>query len=345
MEWEVEQAPPPQSPRHPSPAGRYRASCTHPEVGPHGLCWPPGCPGRSRVHGVRLDRHALLDGPCVLAGLGMDGPCERRANHCPDMTAASPLLELADDAPTSEIEVARRWALSLGLRSGVTRCFQPGALLPLAERWATERGWAPPTVTSIGVGLAAAGVRLWRGKERRLLLHRDDAARLRELVWEAWAPRVPPGERPRRKEQRLPLQCALGRLAYLERKRTEPAPTFHAQLAREGGLSRATPVVDSRGRVYPTLTYAARALVGKRLKDKAPAQLTAAMRRDGHWHGLVWRRLLPGELEMIPHDAACGARIEALSWQCSCQQQRLLTLTQFDTVRIGAVARDDEREG
>lgn len=261
------------------------------------------------------------------------------------MSAAPPLLELSDDAPTSEIEVARRWALSLGLRSGVTRCFQPGALLPLAERWAAERGWAPPTVTSIGVGLAAAGVRLWRGKERRLLLHRDDAARLRRLVWEAWAPRVPPGERPRRKEQRLPLQCALARLAYLERKRTEVPPTFHEQLAHSGGLSRATPVVDSRGRVYPTVAYAARALVGKRLKDKAPAQLTAAMRRDGHWNGLVWRHLLPQELALVPHDAACGARIEALSWQYSCHQHALLTSSQYAEYGFGAATRDDDREG
>jgi hypothetical protein len=232
------------------------------------------------------------------------------------------------------------------LRPGSTRSLIPSAVEPLVVKWAEARGWGPPPLRAIGLGLAAAGLRIYHAEgKRRLLLHRDDAARLRELVWEAWAPRVPPGERPRTKPGRQPLQAALARLAYLEKKRTEPAPAFHAQLAREGGLSRATPVVDSRGRVYPTLTYAARALVGKRLKDKAPAQLTAAMRRDGHWHGLVWRRLLPGELEMIPHDAACGARIEALSWQYSCQQQRLLTVTQFDTVRIGAVARDDEREG
>jgi hypothetical protein len=260
--------------------------------------------------------------------------------------SATAVLESADDAPMTSVELCRRWALSMALRPGVTRCFMPGALLPLAERWAAERGWAPPGLPALGRGLAAAGLEIHHAHgERRLLLHRDDAARLRKLVWEAWAPRVPPGERPKQRPRRVPLQCALARLAYLEKKRTEPAPTFHAQLAREGGLSRATPVVDSRGRVYPTLTYAARALVGKRLKDKAPAQLTAAMRRDGHWHGLVWRRLLPGELEMIPHDAACGARIEALSWQYSCQQQRLPTLGQLYMVRIGAAARDDDREG
>lgn len=259
---------------------------------------------------------------------------------------SAPLSELSDDAPQSAIEVARRWVLTLEIRSGVTRSLQPGALLPLAERWAFEQGWTPPDVSSLGVAFRAAGVRVWNtGKARRLLLHRDDAARLRRLVWEAWAPRVPPGERPRRKAQRLPLQCALGRLAYLERKRTEPPPTFHAQLAREGGLSRATPVVDSRGRVYPTLAHAARAFVAKRLKDKAPSQLTAALRKDGHWHGLVWRRLLPEELELIPHDAVCGARVEALSWQASCQRMRLPTLSQLDMVRIGAVARDDDREG
>ena len=164
-------------------------------------------------------------------------------------------------------------------------------------------------------------------------------------MWEAWHPRVPPGERPRRKEQRLPLQCALARLAYLERKRTEAPPTFHEQLAHSGGLSRATPVVDSRGRVYPTVAYAARALVGKRLKDKAPAQLTAAMRRDGHWHGLVWRHLLPQEMALVPHDAACGARIEALSWQYSCHQHALLTSSQYAEYGFGAVTRDDDREG
>lgn len=270
------------------------------------------------------------------------------------MSAATPLPELSEDAPTSEIEVARRWALSLGLRSGVTRCFQPGALLPLAERWAAERGWTPPDVSSIGVGLAAAGVRIWNtGRARRLLLHRDDAARLRKLVWEAWAPRVPPGERPKQRPRRVPLQCALARLAYLERKRTQPPLAFHAQLAhdaaRRGGLSSARPVVDSRGRVYPSIAYAARALVGKRLKDKAPAQLIAALRRDGHWHGMVWRYLAPEELELIPRDAACGARVEALSWRHASRNGLLLTSGHLgysqNQYGFGAVARDDDREG
>lgn len=272
------------------------------------------------------------------------------------MTAV-PLLELSDDAPASAIEVARRWALSLGLRSGVTRCFFPSALVPLAERWAEERGWAPPNASAVGLGLAAAGVRIWQagGTGRRLLLHRDDAARLRKLVWEAWHPRVPPGERPRTKPGRQPLQAALARLAYLERR--EPPPGFHAQLAKDnaaagalsGGLSRATPVVDSRGRVYPSVAYAARHMVGKREKGKAPAQLTAALRRDGHWKGMVWRRMLPEELALVPRDAPCGARIEALSWQYACHQMRLMTAGQRGMVpnRCGAeaLARDDDREG
>lgn len=262
------------------------------------------------------------------------------------MSAALPLLELSDDAPVSAIEVARRWVLSLGLRSGVTRSLQPGALLPLAERWAEERGWTPPDVSSLGVAFRAAGVRIWHtGKARRLLLHRDDAARLRALVWEAWAPRVPPGERPRSKPRRMPLQCALARLEYLK----PPAPSFHAQLAREGGLSRARPVVDSRGRCYPSATYAARALSPKRDGRKAPKRLIEAMGRGGHWKGLVWRRMLPEELALVPQEALCGVKVEALSWQATCQRMRLLTAGQsgygtFGT-GFGAVARDDDREG
>jgi hypothetical protein len=273
----------------------------------------------------------------------MDGPYERRASLRRVMTAAAVVLPaLDDDAPVSAVEVARRFALSLELRSGVTQSLQPGALLPLAERWASERGWTPPDVLALGRGVAAAGVRtLNAGRARRLLLHRDDAARLRKMVWEAWAPRVPPGERPKRREQRLPLQCALARLEYLK----PPPPGFHAQLAREGGLSRAVPVVDSRGRCYPSVAYAARSLVAKREKDKAPARLVAAMRKDGHWRGLVWRRLLPQEVALVPQGAPCGFRIEALSWQYTCQRMGLLTLTQLDTVRIGTVARDDDREG
>lgn len=262
-----------------------------------------------------------------------------------DACGVDPTL-LADDAPRTGVETSRLWAVEQRLRPGSTKSFRPSAVELVVARWAEARGWSPPPLRAVGHGLAAAGIRIYHGKgERRLLLHRDDAARLRKLVWEAWAPRVPPGETPRRKEQRLPLQCALARLAYLERKRTEPPPTFHAQLAHAGGLSRATPVVDSRGRVYPTIAYAARALVGKRLKDKAPAQLTAAMRRDGHWHGLVWRYLLPQELELVPHDAPCGARIETLSWQYACQGRAVLTSSQYERYGFGSVTRDDDREG
>lgn len=243
-------------------------------------------------------------------------------NDALSLESAPSAEPLADDAPRTSIEVARLWALEMRLRPGSTHGVRPGALEPLVRAWAESRGWSPPPLRAIGAGVAASGVRVWRnGPERRLLLHRDDAARLRQLVWEAWHPRVPPGERPKQRPRRVPLQCALARLAYLERR--EAPPGFHAQLAREGGLSRATPVVDSRGRVYPSLAYAARALSAKRDKDKAPSRLTAAMRRDGHWKGMVWRRLLPEELEMIPQGAACGARVEELSWQGTLD--RLLT--------------------
>jgi hypothetical protein len=247
-----------------------------------------------------------------------------------------------EPAPLTGVEITRLWCVELGLRDGSTWGVRPSALVPLLEAWTAARGWTPPALRAIGHGLSAAGLTVThKDKDRRLRLHRDDAARLRKLVWEAWAPRVPPGERPKRREQRLPLQCALARLEYLK----PPPPGFHAQLAREGGLSRAVPVVDSRGRCYPSVSYAARSLVAKREKDKAPARLVAAMRKDGHWRGLVWRRLLPQEVALVPQGAPCGFRIEALSWQYTCQRMGLLTLTQLDTVRIGTVARDDDREG
>lgn len=221
-----------------------------------------------------------------------------------------------DDAPRTGVELARRWALEMGLRPGHTWGVRPGALVPVVAQWAAARGWAPADVGAIGRGLMAAGLdsRHRNTDPRRLLLHREDAARLRKLVWEAWAPRVPPGERPRNKPGRLPLQCALARLNYLK----PPPPGFHEQLAREGGLSRARPVVDSKGRCYPSVTYAARARVAKRQRDKAPAQLVAALRRDGHWHGVVWRSLLPAELALIPPGAPCGVRVEALAWRAMC---------------------------
>lgn len=228
------------------------------------------------------------------------------------------------DAPLTGVEITRRWCVEMGLRGGSTWSVRPSALVPLLERWTAALGWTPPALLAIGHGLSAAGLAVtYHHRDRRLRLHRDDAARLRKLVWEAWAPRVPPGERPRTKPGRQPLQAALARLAYLESK--PPTPTFHAQLARDGGLSRVTPVVDNRGRVYPSVAYAARALSARRDKPKAPALLERSLWTGGMWKGRLWRRLLPEELPLVPHDALCGALVKALSWQQVCQSHRLLT--------------------
>jgi hypothetical protein len=255
--------------------------------------------------------------------------------------SAAPVLESADDVPRTGIEAARRWAVELGLRPGHTWSVRPGALVPLVAQWCAARGWPPVDVGAIGRGLSAAGLetRERPTDPKRLLLHRDDAARLRPLVWEAWAPRVPPGERPKKREQRLPLQCALARLNYLK----PTPPGFHAQLTLEGGNAR--PVVDSRGRVYPSLAYAARHMVGKREKKQAPGLLGLAMRKDGHWRGLVWRYLLPQEFELIPREALCGARVEDLNWHAVSRNHALLTGAHLSTVLNQCSSRDDEREG
>jgi hypothetical protein len=259
----------------------------------------------------------------------MLAPCQPRAMS---VSAVPSLLESTDDAPRTAVEVARRWALAEGLRSGVTRCFYPSALLPLVERWAAGCGWSPPDASALGRGLAAVGIQLQHsgGRGRRLLLHRDDAARLRKLVWEAWAPRVPPGERPRNKPGRLPLQCALARLDYLR----PPAPGFNEQLRLEGPAAR--PVVDNLGRCYPSIRYAATTLAPKRMKAKAPAQLLSALRRGGVWRNRLWRYLLPEELARVPAAAPCGVRLEELGWLAVCRNHALLTDGQSATVRSGA---------
>jgi hypothetical protein len=257
--------------------------------------------------------------------------------------SAAPVLESAitdDDAPRTGIEVARRWAVAMALRPGQTWAVRPGALVPVVAAWAAERGWAPVDVGAVGRGLSAAGLetRERPSDPRRLLLHRDDAARLRKLVWEAWAPHVPPGERPRNKPGRLPLQCALARLNYLR----PPAPGFHAQLKLEG--SQARPVVDNLGRCYPSIRYAATALAPKRQKAKAPAQLVSALRRGGVWKGRLWRYLLPQELAQVPQRAPCGVRLEGLGWLELCHNHALLTGGHSGIVRNGA-ARGADTEG
>jgi hypothetical protein len=260
-------------------------------------------------------------------------PCQPRGRP---VTAAPLLTESSEEAPRSAVEAARRWVVAERLRPGVTRCFYPSALLPLAERWAAEKGWGPPDLPALGRGLSAAGLQIHHAHgQRRLLLHRDDATRLRKLVWEAWAPRVPPGERPRNKPGRLPLQCALARLNYLK----PPPPGFHAQLALEG--PHASPVVDSRGRCYPSVRYAATALAPKREKPKAPMQLLKALGRGGVWRGKLWRRLLPEELAQVPAGAPCGVRLPGLGWLEVCRNHALVTGGHSGIVRKSAAQGTD----
>lgn len=264
-------------------------------------------------------------------------------------TTPSGVVQPGEPEPLTGVEVTRLWAVELGLRAGSTWSVRPGALVPVLEQWTAAKGWTPPALRAIGRGLVAAQLRMsYRSSDRRLRLHRDDAARLRKLVWAAWAPRTPPGETPRNRPGKLPLECALAKLAYLK----PPPPDFHAQLAIERkSRPNSYPVVDATGRCYPSAPFAARALATKAERNRGTAGqlLLNALAYGRQWHGRLWRKLLPHELALVPPGAPCGVQLEVLNWKSLCveraQHAQELTERARERYGFGAVSRDDEREG
>jgi hypothetical protein len=230
-------------------------------------------------------------------------PCQTRptVDLLPALeSGALPDAPHAVDAVPSAPEVGRRWALALALRQGNTQGPTVGALVPLVERWAAGHGWSGPGHRALGVGLKAAGLmrRVMGGTGRlsRLLLHPESASLLKRLCREAWAPARPPGDplrpwKPRPRPRKLP-----------------PAP-FHAELKRAEKWG-AAPLVDSTGRVWPSARHAAEAL------GCVQATVANALPKGGapDWgtkpaKGLLWRRMLPGEVAAVPVEAVVGERV------------------------------------
>lgn len=231
-----------------------------------------------------------------------------------------------EDTPAGAL-VAARWALALGLRPGSTPAPATAALVPLVDAWARERGWSGPGHRQLGAGLASLGFRRVlvgadNTRRRALALHREDAATLRRLVREAWAPQLPPGERRthRRRDGRAPRRL---------RPTPAPLPGFHEYLATR---RNAAPVVDSLGRVWPAPAVAALALGGSR---KAVANavcnlralartvqgtrpLNAALARGAAWRGVWWRHLTPSEVSAVPPGTPSGAHLPGLGWGLAC---------------------------
>ena len=238
---------------------------------------------------------------------------------------------LAEDVPLPS-EVARRWAVALGLRTGGVDGPHPTALEPVLARWARERGWTAPHRRELGTGLAWAGLRRRRRAHGegglRLLLHRDDAALLWRLVREAWAPGYAPGDsrgkhRRKRRARKYPRRTA---------QRPPPTP-FHEELARLG--RGAAPVVDTLGRVWPSPCVAARHLGGnlKALDNSRRAlhhalatppvdssALRSALRKGAPWKGVLWRHLTPAEVAAVPPGHLAGEPLPGYAWGLTCHR-------------------------
>jgi len=267
----------------------------------------------------------------------MRAPCQPDCIHVRAAYATWP-------EPVPAAEVARRWAVAEGLRSGDSVSLRVSALLPVVGAWAAAHGFDAPDASSVGLGLSAADVHTRETRAgRRLYLRRVDAARLKRLVYAAWAPRLPPGEKGTTRAQRAPLRTRLERLAHLLPTREEVAAgTFHGELRKAG--TKARPVCDHRGHCWPSLTHAEAALTPKYLRKKRAQPgiaLYHALRAGRPWQGRVWRYMLPHEVAAVPQGARCGVRLEALSWLAIAQ----LTFGRIQWYASGAVAREDEREG
>lgn len=245
------------------------------------------------------------------------------------------------------MEVARRWAVEEGWRSGDSVSVRVTALLPVVGAWAVTHGFDAPGARSVGLGLSAAGVHTKTTRaHQRLYLRRADAARLKRLVYEAWAPRLPPGEKPSTRAARAPLRTRLERLArMLPTPEEVAAGTFHGELK---GVGKRRPVCDHLGHCWPSLRLAEAACTPKYLRKRRKhpgGTLLNALKAGRPWQGRLWRYMLPGEVAAVPAGAPCGVRLEACSWATTQAAIMQLTLSQMGVYGSGAVARDDDREG
>ena len=215
----------------------------------------------------------------------------------------------------------------MGLRPGNTEGPSCAALVPVVAAWAAARGHTAPESRSLGRALALVGLvrrRKVTGGLNLLLLHGDDARRLRRLCWEAWAPGEPPGMR----------RTARGRPKGSGRKvphNTYVRPDFHQHRAEHRCTAA---LADSIGRVWPCAAVAAAALGGAPravanrasdlrnfLQPKANVgPLRTALQANAHWRGVWWRRLTPEEVAAVPQGTKAGDKLRGLGWGLVCQK-------------------------
>lgn len=191
--------------------------------------------------------------------------------------------------PRSGIEAALLWARAIGVRTGPTAAPRCAALVPLVCRWLAAQGYGVEVAREhVGHAFRVFGCRPGRG-DVGVLGYRVP----RELAEAWWAEVGGRPKRPRKKGPRKP------------RQRKVP-PLFHPV----GYTAR--PVVDTLGRVYPTVGVAA-AMVANLHGAGNHKALHNALKasRDGRaewgsWRGLLWRYLTEAEVAAVPFGTRCG---------------------------------------
>lgn len=196
--------------------------------------------------------------------------------------------------PESNLDAVRQWVTARGWRPGRAASPPPTALAELYAQHAASLGWARDWLAPGEVArcLRVLGWRdFLRGGRRGFRVDVDTAAAL--ALAAPGTATVRRGKRPRRRPA--------------PPKRV--APLFHAVLA-DVRRTRARPLVDTLGRVWPSARVAASLLPRVHHQD-----VQRAASRGGPAAGALWRYLTPAEVARVPPMHLSGHVLPALAWR------------------------------
>jgi hypothetical protein len=217
-----------------------------------------------------------------------------------DVASALARLEagVATDAgpwqPRTALEAVKAWVEAAQLRRGDYLAPAMARLSATFEGHARARGWELDSLPrgQLGRCLRLLGFRLVsRGRARSILVTRDNSVALWKDV-----PRVlRPGRQVTRKPE-APLRPG--------------APRFWDALADGRRRTKAMPLVDTMGRVWPSARVASGLL---RRVSHVDIQGCATGRRASAG-GVLWRYLTPDEVARIPPMHVSGQPLPELAW-------------------------------
>jgi hypothetical protein len=216
----------------------------------------------------------------------------------PDVEEALARLERGEGLPPQRLAWEPRtakgavlaWVEARGMRRGAY-AVSNAALAAAYTAHAKESGWALEEVQPAAMGralkslgyqqVAQGGVAGWR-------VDRDTSRALRLL-----APPMHGHKRRAKRKARAPRRTA---------------PLFW-EVLRGPRYTRAKPLVDSMGRVWPSARVAAGLLLRVHYQD-----IQRSVAKGMGVGGVLWRHLTPDELQLVPPAHMVGAVLPALSW-------------------------------